>query len=79
MRTIASLLLWIICSLALFVIGVSVTFKANLLIYGPEEFNGNAGASVAVLMEGILIGLLFGLCGTPLTMYLSKRLPWLRG
>jgi hypothetical protein len=54
-------------SLVLFVVGLLGTFKVNLLVYGAEEFNGNAGAGFAVLMEGLCIGLLLALGGVVLS------------
>jgi hypothetical protein len=78
MRTIASLALWAFCSLVLFIVGVLATFQANVLIYGTEKFNGDVPASVGVLMQGILVGVFFGLFGTRLAIYLSDRIPWLR-
>jgi hypothetical protein len=49
------------------------------LIYGTEEFNGNAGGGFAILIEGLLIGFIFAVfCGVPLCIFLSKRIPWLR-
>ena len=77
-RTIANLLLLAACSLLLFIVGVLATFKINVLIYGVEEFNGNAGPGFAVLLEGVLIGVILAVCGVPLAIFLAKRIPWLR-
>lgn len=65
--------------LLLFIVGILATFKVNLLIYGAEEFNGNAGAGFAVLLEGIFIGLALAVCGVPLSISFSKRIRWLQG
>jgi hypothetical protein len=71
-------LLGISCCLVLFVAGLLATFKVNLLIYGVEEFNGNAGAGFAVLTEGIFVGFILAVGGIPLSIILTKRLPWFR-
>jgi hypothetical protein len=78
MRMTARLLLLAFICLLLFIAGVLVTFKVNLLIYGVEEFNGNAGAGLAVLLEGIFIGLVLAVCGIPLSIFVSKRIRLLR-
>jgi hypothetical protein len=76
MRTLARVLLGISCCLVLFVSGLVGTFDVNLLIYGVEEFNGNAGAGFAVLIEGIFAGLVLAVCGIPLSIIVTKRLLW---
>jgi hypothetical protein len=78
MRTLARVLWGISCCLVLFVAGLLATFKVNLLIYGVEKFNGNAGAGLAVLIEGIFAGLILAVCGIPLSIIVTKRLPWFR-
>jgi hypothetical protein len=77
MRMIARLLLLSTCCLVLFIAGVLVTFKINLLICGAEEFNGNAGAGFGALMEGIFVGVLLAPCGIPVGMLLANRIQWL--
>jgi hypothetical protein len=57
MRMIVRLLLLASCRAVLFIAGVLATFRMNILIYGAEEFNVDAGAGFAVMMEGIFIGL----------------------
>ncbi len=78
MRMVARVLLVAVCSLVFFIVGVLGTFKVNLLIYGFEEFNGNAGAGFAVLLEGVFIGLILAVCGVPISIVLSRRIPWFR-
>jgi hypothetical protein len=78
MQMIARLLLLASCCAVLFIAGVLATFQANILISGAEEFNGNAGGGFAVLMEGIFIGFALALCRIPLSIFLSKRIRWLR-
>ena len=63
-------------SLMLFIVGVVATFKVNLLVYGVEEFNGNAGAGFAVLMEGIFIGSILAVGGIGLSIVLFRRIRW---
>jgi hypothetical protein len=77
-QIIGKLLLLAICCIVLFVAGVLGTFKTNLLIYGEQEFDGNAGAGVAVLLEGVFVGFFLALGGIPLSIHLSARIPWLR-
>jgi hypothetical protein len=76
-KTLAWLLL-VSCPPALFLLGVFAAFFINISIYGDEEFNHNAGAGFAVLIEGISLGILLGSCGIVLAIFLKKRLPWLR-
>jgi hypothetical protein len=71
-------LLLISCPPMLFLAGVFATFVINVLVYGDSEFNGNAGAGFAVLIEGIFVGFLLGFCGIALAVFLHKRIPWLR-
>jgi hypothetical protein len=55
MRTFVKVFLAAVCSLLLFVVGFLATFMVNIWIYGAEEFNHNAGAGFAVLLEGLLL------------------------
>lgn len=52
--------------LALFLAGVMVTVKLNLMHYGPEAFNHDAGAAFGLVMEGGFVGLLFAVGGIAL-------------
>ena len=78
MRIIARLLLLVSCCLFLFVAGVLATILVNFLIYGVKEFDGNAGAKFSVFIEGIFVGLILGLFGVFLSIFLFERIPWLR-
>jgi hypothetical protein len=78
MRTIAKLLLVAFSCMVLFIVGILATFEVNVLIYGLEEFNHNAGAGFAVLLEGSFVGILFAIIGIPLIVYFSDYIPWLR-
>jgi hypothetical protein len=78
MRIAARVLLVGFCSLAIFIAGVLGTFHVNLLIYGADELNGNAGAGFAVLLEGICIGFILAVGGIPVSIVLSKRISWFR-
>jgi hypothetical protein len=77
-KQILSWLLLISCPPALFLVGVLAAFLINISIYGDEEFNHNAGAGFAVLLEGIALGIFLGSCGIVLAIFLKKRIPWLR-
>jgi hypothetical protein len=77
-RAVAALLIFCFCLLILFVLGVFATFKTNLLIYGNQELDGNAGAGFAVLLEGICVGSVLALIGLPFVVHLINRIPRLR-
>jgi hypothetical protein len=78
MRMVARVLLVAFCSLVLFIVGVLGTSSVNLLIYGADEFNGNAGAKFAALMEGAFIGFILAVGGIPISIILSRRIPYFR-
>jgi hypothetical protein len=59
--------------LVLFVLGVLGTFHVNLLIYGSEAFDGDAGAGFAVLIEGVFMGLILAIGGIIVSVVLYKR------
>jgi len=77
-RAVAELLLFCFCLLALFVFGIFVTFEANRVIYGAHEFEGNAGAGFAVLLEGICAGLVLAMVGLPFVVHRISCVPWLQ-
>jgi hypothetical protein len=77
-KKILAWLLLVSCPPVLFLLGVLAPFFLNVAIYGAEEFDGNAGAGFAVLMQGISLGILLGSCGIVLAFFMKKRLPWLR-
>ena len=53
-------------------------FAISVSVYGAEAFDGDAGARVAVLIEGVFAGLFLGACGIGLAVFLDFRVPWLR-
>jgi cytochrome c biogenesis factor len=57
---------------AAFVLGLLGTFVVNQAIYGSGEFDGNAGASFAVLVEGTTIGCLLAI----ITLFVALHLYW---
>jgi hypothetical protein len=75
LRIFAKLVFSAVVALVLFVIGVMATFAVNTVIYGFEEFDGNAGANFGVLMEGILAGIVLAVFGAALALYLFFRNP----
>jgi hypothetical protein len=75
------ILAWLLlasCPPALFFLGFFAAFFINLLMYGNEEFSGNAGAGFAVLLEGIFLGTLLGCAGIVLAVVLRKHDPWFK-
>ena len=57
------LLVSILVCIAFFTAGIDVTFKLNLMHYGREAFNHDAGAGFAVLIEGLFAGTLLAIGG----------------
>jgi len=71
---VARFFLFAACSLVLFIMGVFATFKANLLLYGADAFEGDSGSGFAVLVEGIVVGLFLAVLETLAWIILDKRI-----
>ena len=73
MRTVGRLLISCIGAVVCFVLGLLITVRINFAVYGKQEFEGNAGANFAVLLEGLLIGLILSTIGFIAVFRLTRR------
>jgi hypothetical protein len=63
MRTAGRLLISCVGAVVCFVLGLLITVRINLAVYGKQEFERNAGANFAVLMEGLIFGSILSIIG----------------
>jgi hypothetical protein len=74
MRIAARFVIAFVAAVVLFFVGVFATFAINRAIYGPQAFDGDAGAKFGVLMEGLSVGAVLGVVGLAVGAYLSFRI-----
>jgi uncharacterized BrkB/YihY/UPF0761 family membrane protein len=73
MRTAGRFLISCFGAVVCFVLGLLITVRINLTVYGNEEFGHNAGAKFAVLIEALIVSSILSMIGFFVVFRLLRR------